>query len=91
MAANQQASKFLKWDSNSDDGRALERMIRNNEIDTNAQPSAVLHSLGWSSRYSANAFRGAFHRLKNKVEDSQSIVPKNTAATRGKMVDCCFF
>lgn len=78
MSNNPQGNKFMRWDRNSEDGRTLERMFRNGQIDHNAQPSAILHALGWNGRYSANAFRSAFHRMRRKFEDSRSVAPKST-------------
>lgn len=82
--------KYLQWSKGSEDGRRLEMMIENNEIDLTAAPSDVLQSLGWDGRYSPSSFRGAMHRAKCNVEEKKNdLTTKNTEATLGKAVDCC--
>jgi hypothetical protein len=90
MSSKYTKTKFMRWNANSEDGRTLERMFRNREIDMKAKPSEVLHSLGWGGRYSSNSFCGVFNRMKSKMMDTRLIAPRNTES---KMVDCllCLF
>jgi hypothetical protein len=76
-----------RWNQNSKDGRKLQRLLRNNKIDKHGKPSAILHSLGWQDKYSSNTFRTAFHRLRDKLVDTE-LQPRNTTANNGKMVNC---
>lgn len=83
MSNKQKKGNFMNWSRKSDDGNLLYQKMLNKEINLKAKPKAVLETMGWVGKYKPDSFRGAFNRIRDEIQDSCTLCPKNTSASRG--------